>query len=246
MDKEKAFYAILAVIVIVGGVAIGAAYYGSVISANNKSSSIAETTSLTLFISSANWFHNGTVSHGQPAYFVVAPNGSLESAANIVIPAHTKISLTLIDGDGYGLTPIVGNNGTSNQTAYAKVTGTIGNTAYCYNYTNVNGTLPSPFNSSNNISVPGGHYIHNLAWQGNSSGGYDIAHTFTVLNSQGNIMLNIPSPGMAIVQTQFYINQTGVFSWQCYVPCGLSFENGGWSGAMTTSGWMLGTVTVVA
>ncbi|MFP3300225.1 MAG: hypothetical protein RXN92_04015 [Thermoplasmatales archaeon] len=44
--------------------------------------------SLTLVISPNNWFNNATIHHRQPAYFVVGPNGQLESSAKIMLPAH--------------------------------------------------------------------------------------------------------------------------------------------------------------
>ncbi len=239
MESEKIFYSIISAIIIIGGISIGAAYYGAVASTPSKTTA-PTAASLTLVITPSGWFDNGTASTDQPAYLMVGPNGTLESTANINLPSHTLITLRLVDYDDYGLEPNIGSTGTSNNTQYAKVTGTVGGVEYVYNSTNINTTLPSQ-SSTSGINIPTGFAVSQFNWQGNASGGYDEAHTFTILNGS-KIMLNIPTPGDSTVVAQFYMNNTGTFNWQCFVPCGAGAT--GWEGAMVTAGWMTGTVTV--
>ncbi len=238
MNTERLFYTIILAIVVVGGISVGAAYYGSTIS--HPTSTAPTSTSLTLVIVPSGWYSNSTINHDQPAYLVLEPNGSLASSAYINLPAHQLITLKLIDYDSYGLSQVIGQTGTSNQSEYANFTGTIGDKGYMYNCTNVNVTLPP--SSTGNVSIPSGLQVSNFPWQGNNTtGGYDVAHTFTIL-SGSNIVVNVPSPGMSVVTAQFYLNTTGTFVWQCFIPCGYGPD--GWSGAMATSGWMTGTINV--
>lgn len=238
MGSEKIFYSVILAIIVIGGISIGAAYYGTVASSSGKSAAPASAT-LTLMVTPSGWYANSSTSTDQPAYLVVAPNGTLLSSANIYLPSHTLITLRIVDYDDYGLTSNIGANGTANTSAYTKVTGTVGGVEYVYNSSNVNTTLPSP--TSNNVSVPTGFAVSDFPWQGNASGGYDVAHTFTILNGS-KIMVNIPTPGQSTVVAQFYINTTGTFAWQCFVPCGAGPS--GWEGAMATAGWMTGTIHV--
>jgi hypothetical protein len=246
MISEKTLYALIAVIVLVGGIGIGAAYYHEV-SAVPSTSTQAESTTLTMIITANNWFNNSTIHHRQPAYFVLGPSGQLESSAFITLPAHKLITLTIIDYDS-GVTPNIGPNGTSNNSTYAKVIGTVGGIEYVYNGTSqyVNATLSG--NVSNNISIVKGQgwAVSSLPWN-NSAGGWEVTHTFTIVQN-GQIILNVPSfagtnpSGGAVTTAQFYLNTTGTYTWQCFVPCGN--ELGGWGGAMSTPGWMTGTVQV--
>ncbi|MCL4446986.1 MAG: hypothetical protein M0Z77_11540 [Thermoplasmatales archaeon] len=247
MISEKTLYALIAVIVVVGGIGIGAAYYHEV-SVVPSSSNQSLTTSLTMIISPNVWFNNSTGT--QPAFFVVEPNGELASSALIQLPVHTKITLTIIDYDG-ALAANIGSNGTSNNSTYAKVIGTIGGLEYVYNGSSsyINATLSG--NSSNNITIQHGvgWAVSSLPWVGGAAGGWEVSHTFTITQN-GQILLNVPSfggtnpSGGTVTVTQFYLNSTGSFTWQCFVPCGSSAS--GWNGAMSTPGWMTGTVQVIS
>ncbi len=237
MDSEKVFFSIVGAIILIGGVSIGAAYYLAV--SSSPSPSTPSVTTINLVVVPSGWYTNATLNQDQPAFLMVAPNGTLESTANIHIPAHQLIRISITDYDSYGLSGVIGPNGTANDSSYAKVSGTVGGVEYVYNCTNVNVTLPSP--TADNISIPTGFAATSFPWIGNASGGYDIAHTFTILNGS-NIMVNMPSPGESTVYAQFYMNETGVFTWQCFIPCGA--EATGWGGAMVTAGWMTGTITV--
>ncbi len=248
MISEKAFYAIVVAIILVGGIGIGVAYYKEV-STTPSTPSHELTTSLTLVVTANNWFKNATINTTQPAFFVLQPNGQLSSAADIKLPSHTLITLTIIDYDS-GLQSHIGPNGISNNSTYARVIGTVGGVEYIYNGTSpyINGTLSG--NSSNNMSISrgSGWAVTSMPWVGGSSGGWEVTHTFSIIQN-GQIMLNVPTfggtnpSGGATQVTQFYLNSTGTFIWQCFAPCGI--ELNGWGGAMATAGWMTGVVQVI-
>ncbi len=248
MLSEKTFYAIITVVIILGGIGLGVAYEKSLSSVPVTSTTTSTGPySLTLVISPNNWFDNATIHHRQPAYFVVGPNGQLESSAKIMLPAHRLIELTIIDYDS-GVTSNIGPNGTSNNSTYAHVIGTVGGVEYLYNGTSqyINATLSG--NASDNISIIKGQgwAVSSLPWN-NTLGGWEVTHTFTILYN-GQIVVNIPTfagtnpSGGAVTFAQFYLNNTGNYVWQCYVPCG--DELNGWGGAMATAGWMTGVVVV--
>ncbi len=263
MSAEKTFYTIIAVIVVVAGVGIGAAYYDSVSSVHAVSA--APSSSLTLVITPSNWYNDSIhpAHQGQPAYFVLEPNGTLGSSASITLPSHQLISLTIIDYDS-GISPGLGNATSNagstgvaqndqgvliqNSSYFANVTGTVGGVEYIYNGTAAaeNATFSSNVTNGISINHGTGWAVKSLPWVGNaSSGGYLVTHTFTVING-ANVLVNIPSwagfDGGTVTHASFYINQTGTFSWQCYAPCGTGPS--GWDGAMATAGWMMGTISV--
>lgn len=256
MSAEKTFYTIIAVIVVVAGIGIGAAYYDSVSSVHSSTSTSAQpSSSLTLIITANNWFNNSIHPNhgGQPAFFVLEPNGTLASSASITLPSHQLISLTIIDYDS-GASNVLGPVNTTNasqvvnSSEYAKVIGAVGGVEYVYNSSAQyeNATLSSSTTNGININHGAGWAVSSLPWN-NTLGGYMVTHTFTVTNSTG-ILLNIPTwagnnpNGGAVTHASFYLNQTGTFMWQCYAPCGTG--PAGWDGAMATAGWMTGTVIV--
>jgi heme/copper-type cytochrome/quinol oxidase subunit 2 len=171
---------------------------------------------LTLVITTNNVF-NSTVG-AQPAFFVLGPNGSLESSASISLPAHRLIELVIICYD----------NGTAPLTSlqYAMVAGTQNNVVNMVTNDNVNSSQ-----GVSGIHVTGGQSISSL----NAS---DIAHTFTI----PRLGINIPIAPSSTVTAFFTINQTGTFTWFCEAECGSGPE--GLQGAMTTPGWMTGNVVV--
>ncbi len=90
----------------------------------------------------------------------------------------------------------------------------------------------------------------------------DIAHTFT-LQSQpfatNPLYVSVPLLGVAsdaqnqsngyptpnIIEFQFRTGADGTYVWHCYVPCGNDRESPyGFSGPMSTTGYMAGTLTV--
>ena len=66
----------------------------------------------------------------------------------------------------------------------------------------------------------------------------DLAHTFTV----PGMNLNILVPSQSITEATFHTGSSGMFQWQCEIDCGTGTS--GWSGAMTTPGWMMGQIVV--
>ena len=150
----------------------------------------------------------------QPMFQVVTAQG-LASSANISLPAHTLIVLTIVAYD----TPTPGSSG-----AYSSVTGTLGNEILLVNGTNAAGSTNASMGSWESVvsSIPPS----------------ELAHTFTV----SGLGLNIPVEGGFTEIASFYVNETGSFTWQCMTPCGTGPD--GFGGAMATPGWMTGQLIV--
>ncbi len=165
---------------------------------------------ITLVITSNDQWNSSTTA---PRFWVLTPTG-LVSAANMSLPAHRMIQMTIEDFD----TP---SAGTPSQ--YSQVTGTVGNTLMMMNVT---AASQNPTNDSN----------YNVV--GSLNPDTQIAHTFTI----PQLGINIPSAANSVEVADFTINQTGVFAWQCMDPCG--FGPSGWLGPMSSAGWMQGSVTV--
>ncbi|MGC8510818.1 MAG: hypothetical protein ACP5PB_08110 [Acidimicrobiales bacterium] len=73
----------------------------------------------------------------------------------------------------------------------------------------------------------------------------DVAHTFTVVAFGFNMAIPAaPTGGHVTVVASFVAKKTGTFTWQCYAPCGTGTNAMG--GAMSTMGWMEGTIKVDA
>jgi heme/copper-type cytochrome/quinol oxidase subunit 2 len=172
---------------------------------------------LTLVITTNN-IYNSTIGD-QPAYYVLGPNG-LQSSANISLPAHRLIKLTIICYD----------DGAANLTSpqYATVSGTQNNTITVINNDNVNSSQ-----GASEIQVKGGQTISSVDPS-------NVAHTFTI----PQLGINIPVEPSSVVTAYFTLNQTGNFSWFCQTECGAGPE--GLAGAMDTPGWMTGSLTVAS
>jgi hypothetical protein len=103
-----------------------------------------------------------------------------------------------------------------------KVNGTVGGNVYIINGTTASmGSMPEQWGT--NVT---------------SASGASLAHTFTI----PQLGVNIPVVGGDTVIAYLYFTTTGTFTWVCLTPCG--FGSNGSMGAMSTSGWMTGTVTV--
>ncbi len=153
-------------------------------------------------------------------YFIKSPQtGAWVHTTLFSVPASTRVNVTILGYDGS--TPV------RNQ-LWGRVTGTTGRVAYY-------GGKP--------VTVVNG-------W----NGPYLIQHTFTI----PGINLSVPveaGPGTcsdapctnnAHSTTTFSFttpSRAGVFRWQCFVPCGLSFLYGN-GGPMQTIGYMAGNMTV--
>lgn len=153
----------------------------------------------------------------QPKFYVLGSHG-LESTANISLPAHKLIQLTIFSYD----TP------TPNVSAqWANVTGTLGGTMAFYN-----GTLASGIdNETMEQMMSVGMNVTSVSID-------TVAHTFTV----PGLGINVPVVGGSTEMAYLYFNQAGTFTWMCMTPCGLGPNSSG--GAMSTAGWMTGTLTV--
>ncbi len=124
----------------------------------SSATSNSTTYMLTLLESMANEW-NSTAPESQPKFYVVGPAG-LESSANISLPAHQLIELTIISYD----TP------TPPPAQYSNVTGTVGDKMYLINGTSASMGTPQSWGAEVS-SVPTSQ----------------IAHTFTILSLGINI-----------------------------------------------------------
>lgn len=104
---------------------------------------------------------------------------------------------------------------------YATVNGTVGDSVTMLNIT---ASSQNPTNATN-FSV-----VKSLNPQD------EVAHTFTI----PQLGINIPSAPMSVEVANFMVNETGSFVWHCEDPCG--FGPTGQLGAMSTPGWMFGTL----
>lgn len=159
--------------------------------------------------------YNSTVG-AQPIFYVVE-NGSLVSSANIYLPSHTKIVVTVTSYD-------MGNASVAPE--FLTVQGTVGNVVSV-----INGMMASGTNTS-------------MVWEKDMTtfNASNVLHTFTILNGT-SVLLNIPVVAGDTEMGTFYLNSTGTFAWQCEAACGTG--SSGWEGAMSTPGWMAGTVYVL-
>lgn len=216
MEIGKRTY-IVAVVAIIAVAGFGISYNIANAVANNNSGSSSSTYAITLVITTNN-IYNQTIGD-QPAYYILE-NGTLHSSAVVSLPSGKTISLTIVNYD----------DGPADVAAqYDKVIGTTNGKMTVVNNTNVNSSQ-----GSNGINISGGVSVSQVP-------DTNIAHTFTILGSSGNVLLNMPVPPSSVVHSTFTLN-TGSYSWQCEAACGSGSV--GWSGAMATPGWMMGTVQV--
>lgn len=143
---------------------------------------------------------------------------------NLSVPSHSVLTVTVRQYD---------TGGTPNNAFFARVVGTLGGTE------TVNGTVVRQVNPDN------------------------LGHTFTLRGIPGNgssIWLNAPLPGVSasapntirmgdgeyprpnVISFSFVTPSKGVYYWNCEYPCGTSLR--GFGGAMSTLGYMSGTLTV--
>jgi hypothetical protein len=184
---------------------------------SNKSSSLPAGTApftLTLMITTNNQYD--PIMGEQPAYYVVGASGLL-SSTNITVPANQPIRIVIVDYDN-------GAPGV-NDSQVGQVTGTTDNQMQILNNTLVNSTI-----SSSGIDIRGVKTVSSVPTS-------EVAHTFSV----PSLGINIPVPPLSTVVTYITISAPGSYSWLCVIPCGGGPE--GTAGAMSTPGWMLGTLT---
>ena len=212
--------AVLAVALILSGfgAALAVGGVGSKAASTTTATTAGNSTSaapyvLTLVLTTNSVF-NSTV-QSQPAFFVLGPNG-LQSAANFTLPANRLIKMVIINyDDGNASLVIPGDN---------VVSGTTGNSIFVASNDNVNASQ-----GPSGIALKGGENLTSVP----SS---EIAHTFTV----PALNLNIPIPLSSTVVAYFRVGQAGTYLWFCETRCG--FGPAGTLGAMSTPGWMTGSM----
>lgn len=157
------------------------------------------------------------LSIGAQPIFYVLQDGALTSTANLSLPSHRAIHVSIVSYD-------MGNASVDPQ--FLKVTGMVGNSVEV-----INGMIAMGDNTSQ-------------AWKTDVStfNASKVLHTFTILNGT-DILVNIPVIAGDTEYGTFYLNTTGTYSWQCEASCGSG--SSGWSGPMSTPGWMMGTIEVV-
>ncbi len=231
--NERIFYAAITAIIVLGGIGIGVAYHDSVAAAPSSpsspgSSSTQATTvqpyQLTLVITTQNYF-NATAGQ-QPAFFVLQ-NNTLLSSENIKLPANVPIQLTIRNYD---------DGAAATNSTYSKVVGTYNDQVSVYNETLIQSYAIDPTSTAaSGIAITGGittTYVDNNS----------ISHTFTIFsNTTHNVVVNVPIMASTVEQTTFILNQPGGYYWQCEAGCG---DPNGFTGAMSTPGWMTGYVNV--
>ncbi len=202
---ESMFYVGIIAVVLVFGV--GMYMEGSLSHESPSASTSSNEYNITLVITNQSYM--SSVQHNQPAFFVLE-NGKLMSSAQIYLPGNSLIRMTILNYDsGPGTVP----------SQYSKVTGTLNNTEYVINDTNVNAS-----------SGQTGKWVNSIPPS-------ELSHSFTIPN-----VVNILIPSQSIVVAMFHTPASGVFDWHCYVNCG--YGSSGWGGAMSTPGWMEGEVVI--
>lgn len=233
--NERIFYAVVTAIIVLGGIGIGVAYHDSIgtstASSTSPGSTNAQTSSvqpyqLTLVVTTQNYFN---ASAGQQPAFFVLQNNTLKSSANIVLPVNVPIQVTIRNYD---------DGPADTAQAYSQIVGTYNDQVAVYNETLVQSYAIDPTSTSaSGIAITGGYvtnYVDNLS----------ISHTFTIFsNTTHKVVVNIPVLPLTVEQTTFELNQPGGYYWQCEAACGAG--NSGFTGAMSTPGWMTGAVSVV-
>lgn len=157
------------------------------------------------------------------SYFIKDPQtGAWVHTTLFTVPAHTRVNVTILGYDG--ATPV------RNQ-LWSRVTGTIGGVAYYSGkpMTQLNGWNGNPnFNLQHSFAIPG------IDLSVPVQAGPGSCKTGPCTNNQ-----------YSTTQFSFITPAAGVYRWQCFVPCGLSFLLGN-GGPMQTIGFMTGNMTVVS
>lgn len=219
---KKLFIALVVIAVMAGayGISLNITH-----PAHIQSSGPSGPVAITLVITTENYYNTTT---GQQPHYYLLQNGSLRSTSTITFPDNENITLTIIcydNGTAYPLGQAQNNIGDgAGQASLYDVNGTVGNVVKVINNTNVNSTSSGISGGSTVSSFPP----------------YSVSHTFTV--SGLNLNIPIPPSSTVVADLHFSSSQTGSYSWQCNAPCGTGAN--GWSGAMSTQGWMMGSVVV--
>ncbi|MDE1852888.1 MAG: hypothetical protein KGI38_03965 [Thaumarchaeota archaeon] len=212
--------AVLAVALIISGygaaIAIGGA--GSHVTTSTVTTTVTNSSAsspyvVTLVITTGNTF-NSTVG-AQPGFYVLGPNG-LESSASIYLPAHRLIKLVIVNYDEGNASLVIPNDNV--------VSGTTNGTVFVASNANVNSSQ-----GRSGIVIKGGQTLTSVPPA-------ILAHTFTV----PSLNLNVPVPLSSTVVAYFTVDKAGNYIWFCETACG--FGSTGTAGAMSTPGWMTGSL----
>lgn len=232
--NEKIFYSVITAIIVLGGIGIGVAYHATLgvtpasptsPGAGGAQASSVQPYQLTLVVTTQNYFN---ASAGQQPAFFVLQNNTLLSSANIKLPANVPIQLTIRNYDD--------GPATTNAT-FSKVVGTYNDQVSVYNESFIQSYAVDPTSTAaSGIAITGGiatNYVDNNS----------ISHTFTIFsNTTHSVVVNVPIMPSTLEQATFVLNQPGGYYWQCEAACGAPT---GFTGAMSTPGWMTGYVNVV-
>ena len=201
-SSKSRIAAAAATFALVGLVAAGC---GQQQAAGNASAAAPKPTKVSMNLEVVN---GGNAQHSDWPFF--SQDGKNPLPATFKLPANAVVTLTIKNyDDGGGDVPA----------AYAKVTGTVGNTE------TVNGTQESSFKASG-----------------------VIAHTFTVAGLNLNIpLIAATDQGSTVVPSVTVVTfktpaKSGTYTWQCMQPCGTGSD--GWGGTMATAGWMTGSLQI--
>lgn len=168
---------------------------------------------VTMVISIQNTF-NSTVGT-QPVFYLLGPSG-LQSSAKISLPAGRLIKLIIVNYDD--------GNASLVSPGFDSVTGTTNGTIFVASNTNINSSQ-----GEGGIQLKGGQTLTSVSKS-------SLAHTFTI----PSLGLNVPVPVSSTVVAYFTVGHAGNYIWYCETGCG--FGPGGTAGAMSTPGWMTGSV----
>lgn len=174
--NEKVFYAIVTVIVVVGGIGVGVAYYHA--PAANVVKQKQGPYDLNLVeVMDANF---GGGLGAQPRFYAV-DNGSLQSVANITLPSDTQIVVTITAYD-------MGNASVAKQ--FLKPIGVVGNQIEVINGTVAMGDNVSKQWETNLSSFPASQ----------------VLHTFTILQGSTTVVNIPVMPGFTEVTSFYLNN----------------------------------------
>jgi len=135
--------------------------------------------------------------------------------SHATVPAFSEVTVTILNFDD--ATPLTGS-----YTRYATATSIHGSvSSQPIQRTNPNAVGPAPAQTNTAVDP-------NL-----------VSHTFTI----PSLNLNVPILATSRTTFSFYTGAAGTFEWHCQDPCGTGPS--GWSGAMSTLGYMGGELTVV-
>lgn len=136
--------------------------------------------------------------------------------SNLVLPANSTVTITVINFDD--ATPLAAG---SEQFATAKgIRGQL--EIQPIDGTNPNGPGTGPVTRTSSLDPANG-----------------VSHTFTITQ----LGINVPIAPMSRETFTIHTGKAGTYTWQCYDPCG--GDPNGWGGAMSDTGYMRGTLTVV-